>query len=97
VRAGPTLAVVGAGAMGSQIAYQAAPHGYDVRRRYRHHLHKLVDPRLIPDRGRGERDRDHAASTRHRAPPAALASTTTSALTATMATRIPTQYAATLP
>lgn len=29
--AGPTLAVVGAGAMGSQIAYQAALHGYDVR------------------------------------------------------------------
>jgi 3-hydroxybutyryl-CoA dehydrogenase len=27
----PTLAVVGAGAMGGQIAYQAALHGYDVR------------------------------------------------------------------
>ncbi len=27
----PTLAVVGAGAMGSQIAYQAALHGYDTR------------------------------------------------------------------
>ena len=26
----PTLAVVGAGAMGGQIAYQAALHGYDV-------------------------------------------------------------------
>jgi 3-hydroxybutyryl-CoA dehydrogenase len=31
VPAGPTLAVVGAGAMGGQIAYQAALHGYDVR------------------------------------------------------------------
>ncbi len=29
--AGPTLAVVGAGVMGSQIAYPAALHGYDVR------------------------------------------------------------------
>jgi 3-hydroxybutyryl-CoA dehydrogenase len=29
--AGPVLAVVGAGAMGGQIAYQAALHGYDVR------------------------------------------------------------------
>ena len=29
--AGQTLAVVGAGAMGGQIAYQAALHGYDVR------------------------------------------------------------------
>jgi 3-hydroxybutyryl-CoA dehydrogenase len=29
--AGRTLAVIGAGAMGSQIAYQAALHGYDVR------------------------------------------------------------------
>ena len=27
----PTLAVVGAGAMGGQIAYQAALHGYDAR------------------------------------------------------------------
>jgi 3-hydroxybutyryl-CoA dehydrogenase len=31
VTAGRTLAVVGAGAMGGQIAYQAALHGYDVR------------------------------------------------------------------
>jgi 3-hydroxybutyryl-CoA dehydrogenase len=31
VPAGPTLAVVGAGTMGGQIAYQAALHGYDVR------------------------------------------------------------------
>lgn len=29
--AGPTIAVVGAGAMGGQIAYQAALHGYNVR------------------------------------------------------------------